>query len=292
MIKASEETLNSGNTSVRNPEEAVAMVATQKFLFDRTFDADEPEPVEETVERPEDIEPEVVVPTFSEEEMQVARTEAFAKGKEEGISEAAAATERDILASLQKLGGQFTSLFEAQEAADTSILDSAISIASGITRKVFPALNEQGALAEIERIVVLTMAKIIDEPSVTITLNPHLEAKFGERIDSLSVEAGFKGEIHIQTSEDLPAGDCRIEWNSGGARRNTADLWQEIDEIIERNLSGMTPLSGETPIPDPIPDLEALPEPVSEGTETPEKTPVDDPQTPAEDDSAPDPQGA
>ncbi|MBT3306901.1 MAG: hypothetical protein HN377_10520 [Alphaproteobacteria bacterium] len=281
MIKASEETLNSGIPSVSSPEDTVAMAATRKFLFDRSFDGDVPESIEETEEKPEEAEPEVIVPTFSEEEIQAARTESFAKGKEEGISEAAAATERDILAVLQKLDGQFTSLFDAQETAGTSILDSAIAIASGITRKVFPALNEQGALGEIERIVTLAMGKILDEPSVTITIHPDIEAQFGERIGALSVDTGFKGEVLIQTSEDLPAGDCRIEWNSGGAKREAAVLWQEIDEIIERNLSGLTDTTDEAPMPAPEPELEAATEPVSEEVETPGDEQPPEPETSA-----------
>ena len=306
MIKPSEETFTNGIPSVSSPEEAVAMTATRKFLFNRSFDTDMPEtvkkPDEENGEN-EETEPEEVVPGINEEELKAARDEAFAKGREEGINEAAAATERDILASLQKLNEQFTDLFKSQEAADTSILESAISVATGITRKVFPALNEQGALSEIERMVVLAMEKILEEPLVTITIHPDLEAQLKERIGALSTQAGYKGEIRILAAEDLPAGDCRVEWNSGGARRDTAGLWQEIDEIVERNLSGLMDSSGQTLKTEP----ETLAEPAPEGTETrAAETPpapaasteasADDNETPGEtpgeDDTAPDQQGA
>jgi flagellar assembly protein FliH len=286
------------------------MTAIRKFLFDHSFDTKMPKAVEEADEeneKPEETEPEEVVPTFSEEEMEAARDEAFAKGKEEGINEAAAATERDILASLQKLNEQFTGLYEAREVAETSILDSAVSVAAGITAKVFPALNEQGALGEIERMVVLAMGKIIEEPSVTISIHPDLEAQLNERIASLSNRAGFKGEIRILAVEDIPVGDCHIEWNGGGARRDTAGLRQEIDEIIERNLPGITGSSDEpntdTPaVPDPEgaepqsgenpPEAATATEPAGSPPGNSVKAPSETPnETPSEDDTAPDQQG-
>lgn len=271
MIKDSNELLNGGIPSVSSPEEAVAMTAIQKFLFDRSFDTDKPDPVEETVEEIEEPEPEEIVPTFSEEEMKAARDEAFVKGKEEGVNEAAAATEQSLLASLEKLNGKFTDLFQSQKEADSSILDSAISVATMINRKIFPALNERGALEEVEHLVVMAMEKILEEPSVSVYVHPELESPLSEHIDSLSAQANFRGEIRIISAEDIPLGDCRVEWDSGGAQRDTDGLWQEIDEIVERNLSGITESDGDTPktAPEmPEPTTDTLAEPVSEGTET------------------------
>ena len=48
-----------------------------------------------------------------------------------------------------------------------------------------------------------------------------------------TAQAAFKGEFAI-----VAAGDCRVECESGGSKRDMDLLWQEIDEIVERNLSG------------------------------------------------------
>ncbi|MBC8339397.1 MAG: hypothetical protein ISR51_06550 [Rhodospirillales bacterium] len=260
MIKANDDPHNGGVPAVSTPEETAAMAAPRKFLFEHSFDLETPKPDEKPdaeSEEAEELEPEIIVPTFSEEEMQAARTEAFAKGKEEGISEAAAAMERDILSALQKVEGQFTELFKSQVEADTSILDSAISVATGIARKIFPALNAQGALVEIEHMVAQALEKIIDEPSVAITIHPDLEEILKERMDALTAQAGFKGQIRILVSEDVAQGDCRVEWEGGGARRDVDGLWQEIDEIVERNLSGLNKNAGNSSETEPHPDSPA-----------------------------------
>ena len=207
MIKASDDSLNDGIPSVSRPEEAAQVTAIRKFLFDRSFDKDAPDPVEEAAVETEETEPEEVVPTFSEEEMKTARDEAFVKGKEEGFNEAAAATAESLLAALEKLNGQFSDLFKSQEEADSSILDSAISVATMITRKIFPALNERGALDEVERLVVVAMEKILEEPSVSIYVHPDHESPLNEHIGSLSAQANYRGEIRIITAEDIPVGD-------------------------------------------------------------------------------------
>ena len=108
------------------------MTAVRKFLFENSFD--------------DEKEPEEVVPTFSEKEVNGAREEGFAAGKEEGIRETAEATERDILAVMGQVGEKFDDLFKVQKAANASIPESALSVAVGIARGLSPAcLREAGA---------------------------------------------------------------------------------------------------------------------------------------------------
>ena len=233
--------MNADTQNGNSAEDQSPMTAVRKFLFERSFDDDVmPEVVEEQEQEPEEEEPEEVVPTFSEEEVKAAREEGFTAGKEEGIREAAEATERDILAVMGQLGEKFSDLFKAKETADAAILDSAISVAVGIARKIFPALNDKNALGEVERMVVKTLEHLLEEPFVTLYLNSGLLAPFEERIEALKTQAGFKGKIKVTAGEDVAPGDCRIEGSGGGAKRDTAELWQKIDEIVERNLSGET----------------------------------------------------
>lgn len=232
--------MNADTQNGNSAEDQSPMTAVRKFLFERSFDDEKPEVVEEQEHEEEEEEPEEVVPTFSEEEVNAAREEGFAAGKEEGIREAAEATERDILAVMGQLGEKFSDLFKAKETADAAILDSAISVAVGIARKIFPALNDKNALGEVERMVVETLEHLLEEPIVTLYLNSGLLAPFEERIEALKTQAGFKGEVKVTVGEDVAPGDCRIEWSGGGAKRDSAELWQKIDEIVERNLSGET----------------------------------------------------
>ena len=237
MMKTGEELLEPGTSPMSSPEDSTSMTEVRKFLFDNSFDVVE-EPEEETEEENEEAEPEEVVPSFSEEELNAAKEEAFAAGKEEGIQEAAATTEREILGSLSALGGRFGEVFKAQDEANASILENAISVAASIAQKVFPHLNEKHGLGEIERMVVTTIEKILEEPRIVVYLNPEMVGPFTERLSALTAQASYKGEVQVVAGEDIPSGDCRVVWGGGGATRDTAELWREIDEIVERNLAG------------------------------------------------------
>lgn len=271
--------MNTDTQNTNDREDPSPMSAVRKFLFDRSFDEEEELDEEEIEEEVEEAEPEVIVPTFSEEEMKAAREEAFASGKEEGINEAAAATEREIVGALEKLGGKFGELFKSQEEADSSILESAISVAVAITRKVFPTLNEQNALKEIERMVTLTMEKILEEPRIIVYVNPELTGPLTERLGGLAEKADYKGEVEVAAADDMPPGDCRVEWSGGGAKRNMDELWQEIDGVVERNLSEV--LEADETV-EQAPELEAP----SPAAELPSEPPSESPSGPGPDGSS------
>lgn len=229
--------MNSNTPIISNPEDGAPMGPAKKFLFETSFDVEEL-PLETVEDEAEEVEPEEIIPTFSEEEVTAAREEGFATGKEEGINEASAATERQIVGLLNTLMEHFKELFNAQEKADSSILDSAISVAVAIARKAFPTLNERHGMEEIERMVDIALKNILDEPQVTLYTSPDLADTLSKRLGALTTQAGFKGKIQVLADETISAGDCRAEWSGGGAKRNMDELWQEIDEIVERNLSG------------------------------------------------------
>ena len=81
------------------------------------------------------------------------------------------------------------------------------------------------------------MEKMIDEPRLTITVNNTLHERISSRLDPMMTETGFEGKVIINGDEDLPLSDCRIEWGTGTASRDTDALWQDIDSLIVENMS-------------------------------------------------------
>lgn len=210
------------------------MAAVRKFLFERSFDVEE-EVAEPAAPEPE---PEVVVPTFSEEEINAARAQAFAQGREQGLAEAAAATEQAILQALAVIDQRLAELLHLAANSHAAATDDAVAVAVGIVRKLFPALSAQGALAEVERTVVEAMRLVLDQPRLAVYVNEAIQPALAERIEALSAEAAYRGQVEVKPDPALPPGDCRVEWSDGGAQRDTAALWRAIDAILERNLAG------------------------------------------------------
>lgn len=250
------------------------MTAARKFIFETDFDDYQaPEPKEEEiVEEAEPVREEA--PTYSEDELNAAREEAFAAGRQEGANEATDASERKIADALAAIEGGLSELFRTQEKTNETMLKSAISVAATVARKLFPDLNRKNALGEIENLVVTTMEKVMEEPKVTVRVSEELRPGLEQRIDSLI--KGCEGKLTVLGDADMALGDCKIEWKEGGAERNTGAMWKDIDLIIEQNIGGGDQGAGDESGPaagDPDTDAEApesAPPPEAEQATPPE----------------------
>jgi len=232
------------------------MTATEKFLFDYDFDqpAVNDEHDEENLTEGDgtaEPEPEIIVPTFSEEELNAAREEGFARGKGEGINETLISAEQKTASTLEMIVTKIEDIYQRQDEANMTIAHDAVNVAASITRKLFPQFSTHGAIEEVERVVVSVMEKVVDEPRLTITVNSFLLNGITERLDDMMAETGFEGKVILNGDDALPESDCRIEWGAGTASRDTNSLWQMIDSLIAENTSNEAPadpgpLEGET----------------------------------------------
>ncbi|MEQ9056404.1 MAG: hypothetical protein RLO38_17050, partial [Roseovarius confluentis] len=100
------------------------MSAVEKFLFNYDFDRPPTQrPEEEDISDDENApepEPEIIVPTFSEEEVAAARNEGFAAGKEEGVRETLAGAEQMTATALETIVATIGDIFRRQDEANTS----------------------------------------------------------------------------------------------------------------------------------------------------------------------------
>ncbi|MEX2452271.1 MAG: FliH/SctL family protein [Rhodospirillales bacterium] len=216
------------------------MTAVEKFLFNYDFDRppvnDRPEDEDMSDEEAAEPEPEIIVPTFSEEEVAAARDEGFAAGKEQGIRETLAGAEQTTATALESITEKINGMFRRQDEANTSAVRDAINVAAAITRKMFPHFSNRGAAEEVEQVIQSIMEKVIDEPRLTITVSASLHENISARLGPIISETGFEGKVVLNAEETLPPGDCRIEWGTGTASRDTEALWREIDFHIAENM--------------------------------------------------------
>ncbi len=213
------------------------MPAAKKFMFDTRFD-EEPRPEEpaEVVEEEPEAEEAEEAPTFSQDDVNAARDEGFAAGRDQGVREAAGVTERMTAEALGAVGERLAELFRIQQETNTATAADAVAVAAAVVRKLFPDLSRRNALGEVERLIEDVMDTMMGEPRVTIRVDAELHTALEEHVAGLATRHGFEGQIDVVADPELPAGDCRIEWRNGGAERNSDALWQEIDLIVARNL--------------------------------------------------------
>jgi flagellar assembly protein FliH len=220
------------------------MSGTEKFMFDTIFDELEPimpEIAEEELHSAdgedllEEVPVEEIIPTFSEEEVNAARQEGFANGKEQGISETLAGIEKTTGDTLNLISNNLAKLFADQNQANQEISEDATALSLAIFRKFFPSLNQQSALDEVTSTVVKILNRLIDEPRILIKANTAISEDLAERLTRHFEEKGFNGNLSVIADDDVTMGDCKLEWSNGSAERNLSALMGEIDDIIAQN---------------------------------------------------------
>ena len=269
----------------------------KKFLFDQEFGTeaddiaraeaqstakaeDSPEVTElETAEV--EVE-EVVVPTFSEEDVAQAREEGRKTGRDEATRDMTSALEQRLADTLDTINIKVENLFEAYTQDKEERSRDAIAVAAVIVRKLFPALNMDKSMAEIEHIIVEAMKRTSGSPTLIIKVPEDMHADVEAKTAELAALRGREGTINVIADKDMAAGDISIEWDGGGMMRETAVLWREIDQIIEQNLGQATgevaedaePQSAQEP-QEPIEEV-VKQAAVSENEENAVESPLDD----------------
>jgi len=176
-------------------------------------------------------------PTFSEEEVIAAQQTAFEEGKTAGIAEANAQFEHLIATALTQISQNIPTVFQQHSQTQEEHEAHALSVANAVTKKIIPAYAEKNGLDEIIHVVSQCLEPLRAEPRIIVKVHESLQADLQEKLTQIAEQMGFDGRVVVMGYEDIIAGDCRVEWSEGGADRNSEEIWQQIDEIIERNLT-------------------------------------------------------
>ena len=122
------------------------------------------------------------------------------------------------------------------EDINTVAIQNAVSIGASMVKKLFPHLNARQATDEVEIFIQTTIQQVISSPKLQVRVNSSLFDAINERFSSMTSNVGKDNTMELISDTSIAEGDCEIEWESGGASRNVASMWQEIDEILHRNL--------------------------------------------------------
>lgn len=223
------------------------MAKLQKYLFDQDFGAP-PRPTldvhltdglgvdDEMMMMAEPEEEPPPPPTFSEEELQLARDQAFEAGRAAGIQEAESMTERLQALAEQSLGDGMFKVQGEQVTANDQMTRDAVAVALAVVRKLQPEMSRHHGLDEIEALLHECLAHLDRDIRVTVRISPELLEAVRERAEAVAQAVAFEGKLVFAADPRVALGDCRVEWGDGGAERELARSWTEIDAVIARAL--------------------------------------------------------
>lgn len=195
-----------------------------KFLFDTQFEnpsakAKAPPP-----------------PRFERADLERAHAEGLIQGRSAALAEAKANQEATIGALLSKLVEGVQQL-QASRGDDALAAERySLEVAHAALSKLFPRLNREHGLAEIEAVIEACLVRLREEPRLVVRVSDGTLDALRARLDAMAERAGFVGKIVMIAEDRLKAGDVVIEWADGGAERNQGQLWLTVEELVRRGL--------------------------------------------------------
>ena len=186
-------------------------------------------------------------PTFSEEELQAARDEAYRAGLQTGLEEAGASIEQQISATLDVVATTLTRIGERQVSMNEAIARDAIDLAIALVKKLMPDTAAVNGADEIGAFVRQALPHLLQEPRISVRVAASLAEMIDEQIRGIATRAGFEGTLTVVPDADLGPADCRILWNDGEAKRDLSEILAESDRLaanipgVEADVSALSP---------------------------------------------------
>ena len=208
-----------------------------KYLFTTMFDDDktknERDNQKDLLNHEEKISVEDT-PTFSEEDLDMAKQIALKQGIQEGKAEVMSGIEREINLSLDTIALKLENLMHVHKEWAEAINKDALKLAHTIMKKLAPQLTKNGELIEVERTITRAFEFTNNQPKVSVQVPQHLNLPLQEKIDVITSRGNFDGQVILSVNNELAEGDCRIIWDAGEMERSMSATWGQIDKIIDR----------------------------------------------------------
>lgn len=222
------------------------MNKNNKFLFNlHNFDAPG-QAVEKVVE--EDVYVEPPPPSFSQEDIDIAKATAQANGFSEGLREERISREQKISDLLRDIADNFSSLFAAEKYRERQYEEEAVKLSYEVLNIAVPALSSLVGKETLESVIRENLKKQSEQSEIIIELNPDDTADIEKILSSLWKDPENAPRCKIIANEAIEAGACSLSWADGGLIRDPKKTAQDIKTSLEQILKGQEAPKRATPL--------------------------------------------
>jgi flagellar assembly protein FliH len=196
----------------------------QKYLFDRhNFDVGAIDP---------DHPP---APTFSEEDLAAAKATAFAEGHRQGLQDAQASRDQQLIEMTKKIATDLSILIKGEQIRNQQFETETLALAGTAYQKTFPLLNATFGLPQILATIKTTLTNLNRAPAVQIEVAPQDLDELSDRLKSFLNQ--HDTHITLITGSDLETGAFRMKWQDGGASRDPHHIAAQILTALGHTLA-------------------------------------------------------
>ncbi|OPZ77125.1 MAG: flagellar assembly protein H [Alphaproteobacteria bacterium ADurb.Bin438] len=210
-----------------NEEEELLVAPVPEIIIDK-------EEFKKSEEKPEQKVPEAPPPvTFSEEELNEAKSISYQEGYEKGKTEANESIEKQIEQTLINIQKSLQTLNQEYDKVVLNMKKGTIDVALHICKKVLPNMMSDNAFDDVAKMIDDAIDFIKDETRVEIRVNQAIFEQIKEKIEKIKQELNITGNIIVISDINIKISDCKISFNNGVFEKNTDDVFKKVGEIIE-----------------------------------------------------------
>ena len=197
------------------------------ILFAEDFDL--PEGYAHVLAPEEAAEPEIITPTYSAEELEVAREAGHTAGEAAGRRAAAASDMARTADALAAIAGGLAGARETAREAAQDLAEDITRLLLATLATLAPSVCAHHGEAEIAAVLAQVLPGLRTEPRITVRVNTALADSVRARLATLDPDT--QARIDLQPTQ-LPPGDVQIAWRDGEAVRDTRVIWRGIAEVL------------------------------------------------------------
>lgn len=198
------------------------MARTAKYLFDEDFATGE-KPTISVVE--------------AERRRADAESQAYRMGFAAGEAKAQGEAAQRIAAALAVIADGLDRLNRGLTGIETRLETEAVEVAVAVANKLAPALIAREPLAEIAALATECFRHLVTTPHIAVRVGAEIHEAAQRELEGIARARGFEGRLLVTADPALPAGDCRIEWASGGVNRDRDAVLSEIQDVVSRYVA-------------------------------------------------------
>jgi len=173
---------------------------------------------------------------FTQAQLEAAREEGYIQGHSTALEEAGTSREHYVADAINLIAQNLAKIDENQRAANEALANDAMRMAYGVISKLLPEIGRQYALENVEGFIRQILPVAVGEARLLIRAHEMIAAELEERLKDVFTRAGFQGHYSVVVDYEVQPGDCRVEWDGGGAERDEARIWHNIREVIAANF--------------------------------------------------------
>ena len=216
-------------------EEETEETLAEEEIKQETEEAESQEDKETEVLAKKEEEPEKPKePNYSQSELDAAVKSAEEKSYEKGFSAATTELQKAEATALEEINTRLVALLSGDVENRREAEASALKFAVELVRKILPNLEAGVAKQEVEAFLIDNFSKFRGEKNLSFSFHPDMAAEIAPQLSKLAEKNDFEGKISVHKDINMGLSDCRVEWRNGGVERNTEEVLEKVENILNQ----------------------------------------------------------